>query len=97
MKPFVQIYGIDQSLHTSQLYYKSNCLNIFDIHEFKVGLYMHSWSTNKHPFVLKNCFSCQYGIRPFKIQPIFQVIGSANRKIMFYFLVKKYGMKCLLT
>ena len=45
------ISGNDQSLHTPQLYYKTNCLNLFDIHKFQVGLSMHSWSTNKLPFV----------------------------------------------
>ena len=47
------ISGNDESLHTPQLYYKTNCLNLFDIHKFQVGLFMHSWSTNKLPFVLK--------------------------------------------
>ena len=58
------ISGNDQSLHTSQLYYKTNCLNLFDIHKFQVGLFMHSWSTNKLPFVCKNYFSYQNKIHP---------------------------------
>ena len=44
------ISGNDQSLHTPEHYYKTNCLNRFDIHKFQVGLFMHSWSTNKLPF-----------------------------------------------
>ena len=48
------ISGNDESLHTPQLYYKTNCLNLFDIQKFQVGLFMHSWSTNKLPFVFKN-------------------------------------------
>ena len=47
------ISGIDRPLHTSRLYYKTNCLNLFDIHKFHVGLFMHSWSTNKFPLFLK--------------------------------------------
>ena len=35
------ISGNDESLHTPQLYYKTNCLNLFDIHKFQVGLFMH--------------------------------------------------------
>ena len=58
------ISGNGQSLHTSQLYYKTNCLHVFDIHKFKVGIFMHSWSTNKLPFVLKNYLSCQNKIHP---------------------------------
>ena len=45
------ISGNDQSLHTPQLYYMTNCLNLIDINKFQVGLFMHSWSTNKLPFV----------------------------------------------
>ena len=58
------ISGNDESLHTPQLYYKTNCLNLFDIHKFQVGLFMHSWSTNKLPFVFKNYFSYQNKIHP---------------------------------
>ena len=58
------ISGNDQSLHTPQLYYKTNCLNLFDIHKFQVDLFMHLWSTNKHPFVFLNYFSYQSKIHP---------------------------------
>ena len=58
------ISGNDQSLHTPQLYYKTNYLNLLDIHIFQVGLFMHSWSTNKLPFVCKSYFSYQNKIHP---------------------------------
>ena len=95
------ISGNDESLHTPQLYYKTNCLNLFDIHKFQVCLFMHSWSTNKLPFVFKNYFSYQNKIHPHYTRsanniPI-HVLGQAHRKNMFYFLVKKYGMQCQLT
>ena len=66
------ISGNDQSLHTSQLYYKTNCLNLFDIHKFQVGLFMHSWSTNKIPFVFNYYFSYQNKIH-------FSYARSANK------------------
>ena len=56
--------GNDQSLHTSQLYYKTSCLHILDIHKFEVGLFMHSWSINKLPIVPKNYFGYQNKIHP---------------------------------
>ena len=56
--------GNDQSLHTSQLYYKTNCRNLFDIHRFQVGLFMHSWSTNKLPIAFWNYFSYHSKIHP---------------------------------
>ena len=59
-----RISGNDQSLHTSQLHYKTNCLNLFDIHKFQVGSFMHSWFTNKLPFVSNNYFSYQNKIHP---------------------------------
>ena len=58
------ISGNDESLHTPQLYYMTNCLNLFDIHKFQVGLFVHSWSTNKLPFVFKNYFSYKNKINP---------------------------------
>ena len=47
------ISGNDQSLHPAQLYCKTNCLNLLDIHKFQVGMFMHSWSANKLPLFLK--------------------------------------------
>ena len=50
------ISGNYRPLHTSQLYYKTNCLNLFNINKFHVGLFMHSWSTNKFLLVIKMKF-----------------------------------------
>ena len=41
------ISGNDESLHTPQLYYKTNCLNLFDIHKCKlVYLCIHGLQIN---------------------------------------------------
>ena len=92
--------GNDQSLHTSQLYYKTNCLNLFDIHKFQVGLFMHSWSTNKLPFFL-NYLSYQSKIHPHYTRsannisyPCFRLSSSQEHVL---FSGKKNGMQCQLT
>ena len=85
------IFGNDQSLHTSQRYYKTNCLNLLDILKCQVGLFIHSWSKNKLLFIKKNYFGYQNKIHP-------HYTRSANNLLsIFYFLVKKYGMQSQLT
>ena len=85
------IFGNDQPLHTSKLYFNTNSLNLFDILKFQVGLFMHSWSKIKLLFIKKNYFGYQNKIHP-------HYTRSANNLLsMFYFLVKKYGMQCQLT
>ena len=91
------ISGNDQSLHTPQLYYMTNCLNLIDINKFKVGLFMHLWSTNKLPFILRNYFSYQNKNKPHYARsannisyPCFRLISSQEH--VFFFL--SINMEC---